>query len=95
MLSVIMAKLAFHPNAYLTKMRNVQQGLSSRTKILKVLERKVVTAQALASASGLSYVVVLHHLRLLEVRRIVLRKKGKRPFLWVLTGVGQRRLKRA
>lgn len=95
MLSVIMAKLAFHPNAHLTRMRNVQQGLASRTKILNILERKAVTAQALASASGLSYMVVLHHLRLLEVRRIVLRRKGKRPFLWVLSGVGQQRLKRA
>jgi predicted ArsR family transcriptional regulator len=90
----IMARIAFHPNAYLSQMRNVQQGLASRTKILRSLERKAGTAQALASASGLSYVVVLHHLRLLEVRGIAMRKRDKRPFLWVLTGVGQRRLTR-
>lgn len=88
-----MAKLAFHPNAYLYETRNVRQGLDSRTKILIVLERKNSTAKTIAKESNLSYNVVLHHLRLLEAEKIVLRKTTRRPYFWGLTGLGQRRLK--
>lgn len=87
-----MAKLTFHPNAYLSETRNVQQGLASRTKILRVLERNSTTAKAMAQKSRLSYSVVLHHLRLLEAEKIVSRKTGKRPYFWKLTGGGQQRL---
>ncbi len=88
-----MAKLAFHPNAYLSETRNVRQGLSSRTKILRVLEKRNSTARVVAKESGLKYGVVLHHLRLLKVEKIVLRKTRKKPYLWELTGIGQQRLK--
>ena len=88
-----MVKLAFHPNAYLSETRNVRQGLDSRTKILRVLERKSATANVLAKESGLNYSVVLHHLRLLEAENILLRRGSKRPFFRELTGVGQQRLK--
>ncbi len=87
-----MAKSAFHPNAYLGEIRNTQQGLASRTKILRTLERKNATAGRLAEDTRLHYAVVLHHLRLLETERIVLRVRKKKPYLWELTGLGQQRL---
>jgi predicted ArsR family transcriptional regulator len=88
-----MAKLAFHPNAYLSEIKNIRQGLASRTQILRVLERKNTTAPALAKESGLNYSVILHHLRLLESEKIVTRETDKKPHVWELTGVGQQRLK--
>ncbi len=88
-----MAKLAFHPNAYLSDTRNVRRGLDSRTKILRVLERKSTTANTLAKKAKLNYNVVLHHLHLLENEKIVLRKRSKKPYFWELTGMGQQRLK--
>lgn len=88
-----MAKLASHPNAYLSETKNIRQGLASRTKILRVLERKSATAPALVKEAGLNYSVILHHLRLLESEKIVDRKTGKKPHVWELTGMGQQRLK--
>lgn len=90
-----MARLGFHPNAYLSEIRNVRRGLASRTKILKVLERRNVTASTLAKESKLSYRVVLHHLRLLEDEEIVMRRGLKKPYSWKMTGVGQQRLRTA
>lgn len=92
---MVMAKLAFHPNAYLTETRNVRQGLTSRTKILSVLEQKKATASIAAKESELNYNVVLHHLRLLEAEKTVSRGEGKRPYFWELTGMGQQRLNTA
>ena len=90
-----MAKLAFHPNAYLSETRNIRKGLVARTRVLKALERSSATAGVLAKENALSYKVVLHHLRLLEAENIVSRKTSKKPHLWELTGVGQQRLKPA
>ena len=87
-----MSRLLFHPNAFLSGTRNVRQGLVSRTKILRVLERKGATAMAVADSSLLSYGVVLHHLRLLEGESIVSRVRSPKPHLWELTGLGQQRL---
>ncbi|MCX8150922.1 MAG: winged helix-turn-helix domain-containing protein [Candidatus Bathyarchaeota archaeon] len=73
-------------------MKSVKSGLVARTKILAILEVVPYSAAgALAQKAGLSYVVVLHHLRLLEGEGIV-RRKSKRPYLWELTGAGQKRL---
>lgn len=80
-----------HPNAYLVNFRNIESGVRVRTTILNILERGAADARLIASASSLRYEVVLHHLKLLESRGIV-RKRGKRPFLWELTGLGQTRL---
>ena len=88
-----MAKLLFHPNAYLSEKRNVKRGLESRTKILRVLERESATASVLASKSKLSYFVVLHHLGLLGAEKIVSGNRSKKPYIWKLTGMGQQRLK--
>jgi predicted transcriptional regulator len=86
-----MLKKVFHPNAYLTTIRNVTRGLRARTWILSVLEKKSAEAKTIAKEAGLSYCVALHHLRLLMVEDIVGRKGG-RPYTWMLTGVGQKRL---
>ncbi len=88
-----MSKEAIHPNAYLTEIRNIRQGMASRTKILKALELGNATAKALTKKSKLTYNVVLHHLWLLEAEKIVLCKRGKKPYDWGLTGIGQQRLK--
>jgi len=88
-----MAKLTFHPNAYLSEIRNIRQGLASRTKILRVLELNSATAKTLVKKSKLNYNVVFHHLWLLEAEKIVSHKEGNKPYFWKLTGVGQQRLK--
>jgi len=86
-----MLKKVFHPNAYLTSIRNVTRGLRARTRILSVLEKKSADAKTTAKEAGLSYSVVLHHLKLLMAEDIVDRKGG-RPYSWTLTGLGQKRL---
>jgi predicted ArsR family transcriptional regulator len=86
-----MFKIAHHPKAFLTLRRNVQRGLLARTRIILILEEEASNAKKLAQETGLSYVSVLHHLHLLEAENI-LTYKGKRPYLWELTGAGQQRL---
>ena len=86
-----MFKIAYHPKAFLTLKRNVRPGLLARTKIVLVLEKKASNAKSVMRETGLSYASVLHHLRLLEAENILTRK-GKRPYLWELTGAGQQRL---
>ncbi|MCS7115246.1 MAG: hypothetical protein RMJ15_08675 [Nitrososphaerota archaeon] len=86
-----MPKERYHPNAYLADFRNVKFGLRARTLILNILEGGAADTKLVAGAAALPYGVVLHHLKLLESRGIV-RRKGKRPFVWELTGLGQTRL---
>lgn len=80
--------MRYDPNAYLSKRRNVGRGLERRSKILKEVG---ATAKEIANKSGLSYCSVLYHLKLLERERIV-RRIGKKPFRWELTGLGQQKL---
>lgn len=84
-------KESYHPNAYLQSVRNVKNGLAARTLILTSLEKRVADANAIAIDTSQSYEAVLHHLRLLEAEGTVMRR-GKRPYSWVLTGFGQKRL---
>ncbi|MFQ5836381.1 MAG: hypothetical protein ACE5HG_00840 [Candidatus Bathyarchaeia archaeon] len=86
-----MFKIAHHPKAFLTLKRNVHPGLLARTRIILILEKEASNAKKLAQETGLSYASVLHHLHLLEAENI-LTCKGKRPYLWELTGAGQQRL---
>lgn len=86
-----MFKEAYHPKAFLSLRRNVRPGLAARTQIVLLLERKPSNAKTLAQETGLTYAAVLHHLHLLEVEDIILRK-GKKPWSWELTGAGQQRL---
>jgi len=84
-------KESFHPNAYLESVKNVKGGLRTRTEILDIIENRPLDASSIAKAIGLSYGTVMHHLRLLENEGIV-NRKGKRPYLWLPTGLGQKRL---
>ena len=84
-------KGAYNPNAYLQKIKNMQNGLESRTKILNLLEQQPFNAPTIAKNVESSYDAVVYHLRLLEDEAVVSRR-GKRPRIWVLTGLGQKRL---
>ena len=86
-----MPREGHHPNAYLTDFRNVKLGLKARTLILNFLERTSADAKTVAKETGLPYNVVVHHLKLLEARGIV-KRGSKRPSVWALTGLGQKRL---
>ena len=86
-----MFKVAHHPKAFLTLKRNVQRGLLARTRIISSLEKEASNAKKLARETGLSYASVLYHLHLLEAENILTRK-GKRSYVWELTGAGQQRL---
>lgn len=86
-----MVKAVYHPNAYLSSIRNVRRGLAARTKILNVLEKTMGDARTIGTQAGLSYGVTVHHLKLLAVEEIVDRKDHK-PCIWATTGKGQKRL---
>jgi hypothetical protein len=88
-------KQAFHPRAFLSRKRNVRLGLTARTRILQALERRESDVKVIMAPSQLKYNVVIHHLRLLEAERVVVKKGGKKPYVWQLTGAGQQRLVRS
>jgi predicted transcriptional regulator len=86
-----MLKEPYHPKAFLSLKRNVRPGLIVRTRVVLLLEKRMLNAKSIAQKTELSYGVILHHLHLLEAENILVRK-GNRPYLWELTGVGQQRL---
>lgn len=85
-------KQVFHPRAFLSRKRNVRLGLTARTKILQALEKRESDVKGIMALSQLKYNVVVHHLRLLEAEKVVVKKADKKPYVWQLTGVGQQRL---
>ena len=80
-----------HPNAFLSNIRNNKRGVGTRTRILVALDRHPANVRALSGETGLPYGVVLHHLMLLMAEDVVERGQ-RRPHIWVLTGLGQKRL---
>ena len=86
-----MVKEVYPPNAYLVDFRNVKPGLKARTLILSALEQGRANAKTIAKRTRLHYGVTMHHLKLLESKEIV-QRKGSRPSIWELTGLGQKRL---
>jgi predicted transcriptional regulator len=86
-----MFKLSHHPKAFLTLKRNVQPGLSARTQIISLLEEGACSTKKISRETGLSYAAVLYHLHILEAENI-LSRRGRRSYVWELTGVGQQRL---
>jgi predicted transcriptional regulator len=86
-----MLKETYHPNAYLANLRNISLGLRARTKILNTLERGSGDARTIANEAAMHYGVVMHHLKLLQSEGIV-RREGRNPFVWTITGAGQKRL---
>jgi len=86
-----MFKVAYHPKAFLSLKRNVKPGLLARTKIVLILEKKASNAKSITEEIGLSYASVLHHLHLLEAENSITHK-GRKSYIWELTGAGQQRL---
>ncbi len=86
-----MSKGPYHPKAFLISKRNVSRGLANRTKVISILERNPMNAKEISKEARISYTSVLHHLRLLEKENIVARR-GKKPYVWELTGAGQQSL---
>ena len=84
-------KGTYHPKAFLHHVKNVKSGLEARTKILNLLDQQPFSAPTIARNIAMSYDAVLYHLHLLEAEATVSRR-GKRPRIWVLTGLGQKRL---
>jgi len=72
-------------------MRNVYSGLAARTKILSLLDRQGFSASKIATASSLSYGVVMYHLRILDYEGTV-ERRGNRRYVWLSTDLGQKRL---
>lgn len=87
-----MAKGVYHPNAYLSRIRNIKRGLKARSTILNSLEKGSATAPAVANESGMHYAAVVHHLKLLKNEQIIERQGNSVPHRWSLTGKGQKRL---
>lgn len=86
-----MSRESYHPNSYLSHIRNVKLGLRARTLILNFLENNSANARIISKETGVRYEVVLHHLRLLKMEGVIEREKT-RPYIWKLTGLGQKRL---
>lgn len=86
-----MFKEVYHPNSYLSHIRNVKLGLRARTLILNFLETNEASAKNIAKETDMRYEVVLHHLKLLKTEGVIEREKA-RPYVWKLTGLGQKRL---
>ena len=86
-----MVKEAYHPKAYLSNIKNIKRGLETRTRILNILDNNSRDAKGLSNETRMHYGVVMHHLRLLEAEGIIERKESK-PYVWAVTGIGQRRL---
>ena len=87
-----MFREAHHPNAFLSRTRNIRPGLVARTKIVLLLEKEALNTRALVEQTRLSYSSVRYHLHLLENEKIIFSRKEDRPYSWELTGVGQQRL---
>jgi len=86
-----MLREAYHPKAYLSSIKNIKRGLQARTRILDILDRRSADAKTISGETEMHYGVVMHHLRLLEAEGIIERKQSK-PHVWMLTGLGQKRL---
>ncbi len=82
---------SYHPRAFLSKTKNVKKGLVARTKIVSTLDQLQCTARTINQRTGIHYSSVLHHLHLMENEHIIVRN-NKRPYIWKLTGLGQRKL---
>jgi predicted transcriptional regulator len=56
-----------------------------------MLEKNPKDAKTIVKEANLPYNVVIYHLRLLEMEGMV-ERKGNKPYVWTLTGLGQKRL---
>jgi len=47
-----MLKEAYHPNAFLSNIKNIKLGLQARTRILNALDKRPVDAKTLSNETG-------------------------------------------
>jgi predicted transcriptional regulator len=87
-----MVKGTYHPNAYMSQIRNIKRGLKARTRILDILERNSAGTRIISEEAGMKYAAVVHHLKLLKNEMIIERLGKGPPYTWALTGKGQKRL---
>jgi predicted transcriptional regulator len=73
-------------------MRNVSRGLSSRTKIIEIMEKGKNNVTEISEKAGLSQSCVGYHLRLLLKQRVVTVAQSGRVGRWTLTKYGQEKL---
>jgi predicted transcriptional regulator len=81
----------YHPKALLSKIKNVKKGLITRTKIVSTLDLLQCTVKIINEKTGIHYSSILHHLHLMENENII-KRNDKKPYIWVLTGIGQKKL---
>lgn len=86
-----MLKGTYHPNAFLSSIKNIKRGLKARTQVLLALEKGSADAASIAMQAGFHANVVRHHLKLLLKEGIV-ERRSVRPQIWQITGAGQKRL---
>lgn len=84
-------KIPHVPQAVLKTKRNVQQGVSTRSKIIQTLKAGPKTAREVADELGMNYSTVLRHLKLMEKEKIVVCEREGVSH-WKLTGLGQQSL---
>ncbi len=88
-----MIKKSYHPKAFLINKKNVNPGLSSRSKIAFFLENKLSSTKLISQNIKMKYSTTLYHLHLMEESKIT-ERFGEKSYLWKLTGSGQTRLTR-
>ncbi|TMI24160.1 winged helix-turn-helix transcriptional regulator [Candidatus Bathyarchaeota archaeon] len=83
---------AYHPRAYMTGMRNVSRGLTSRTKILETMEQGRTRISEISEKSKLGPACVSYHLKLMLQQKIVHVVQTGREGRWTPTKYGQEKL---
>lgn len=84
-------KIPHTPQAVLKTKRNIQQGVSTRSRIIQAIMASPKTAKEIAEELSISYNAVLRHLKIMEKEKIVAcnHEDGSR---WKPTGLGQQPL---
>ena len=83
---------AYHPRAYLAGMKNVNRGLTSRTKIIGAIEQGKTRVLEISEKSKLGHGCVSYHLRLLLKQKVVSMTRTGRTGRWTLTKYRQEKL---
>ncbi|MBS7287775.1 MAG: winged helix-turn-helix transcriptional regulator [Candidatus Freyarchaeota archaeon] len=79
------------PQAVLKTKRNVQQGVSTRSRILQAIKMNPKTIKEIAEELNINYNTVLRHLKSMEKEKIVTRNHEDASH-WRVTGLGQQPL---
>ena len=88
-MSAQLGERAIRGRAYLREIRNVKQGLITRSKIIDVLSEKACTISQIAEELRMSEASIRRHLRNMLADGVVEKFKYKGKILWRLSGSGQ------